>query len=92
MHAHRVEVLHVADRDASVRGVAHDLVFDLLPAPQRALDQHLVDGRRGQATHGHAFELVVIRDEAASGAAEGVGGPDHQRQAGRGREVLHLFE
>src|SRR5207237_10371209 len=29
---HRVQVLHIADCDAIVRGVPHDLVFELLPA------------------------------------------------------------
>jgi hypothetical protein len=41
--AHRIEVLHVADGDARVRGVTHHLVLDLLPSPQRPFDQHLVD-------------------------------------------------
>ena len=44
VHAHRVEVLHVADRDAVVGAVAHHLVLDLFPAEQAALDQHLVIG------------------------------------------------
>ena len=35
MDAQRVEVLHIADRDAVVVAVAHDLVFDLFPAFQR---------------------------------------------------------
>ena len=39
--AHRVEVLHVADRDAVVVRVADDLVFDLLPAFEVFLDQDL---------------------------------------------------
>ena len=44
--AHRVEVLHVADRDAVVPRVADDLVLDLLPAAQALLDQHLDLRRR----------------------------------------------
>ena len=41
MDSHRVEVLHVADGDAGVAEVAHDLVLDLLPAREVLLDQHL---------------------------------------------------
>ena len=32
MHAHRVDVLHIADGDAVVGGVSHHLVLDFLPA------------------------------------------------------------
>jgi len=41
MDAERVEVLHVADRDAVVETVAHHLVLYLLPALERLLDQYL---------------------------------------------------
>jgi hypothetical protein len=41
MDAHRVEVLHVADHDAVVEAVAHHFVFELLPADEVFLDQHL---------------------------------------------------
>jgi hypothetical protein len=44
MDAHRVKVLHVADRDARVVAVAHHLVLDLLPAQERPFDQHLARG------------------------------------------------
>ncbi len=37
VHAHRIEVLHIAYGDAGVVGVPHDLVLDLFPAGQRAL-------------------------------------------------------
>ena len=38
---HRVEILHVADRDAVVHGVADDFVFDFLPALEIFLDEDL---------------------------------------------------
>ena len=41
MDAQRVEVLHVADRDAVVETVAHHLVLNLLPAFKAFLNQHL---------------------------------------------------
>ena len=48
--AHRVDVLHVADGDAVVGGVAHHLVLDLLPADKGAFEEHLAYGgwRRGR--------------------------------------------
>ena len=42
--AERIDVLHGADRDARVIRVAHDLVLDLLPADEAALDHDLADG------------------------------------------------
>jgi hypothetical protein len=44
VHAHRIEVLDRADDDDVVGAVAHHLELVLLPAEQRALDQHLVHG------------------------------------------------
>ena len=47
MHTQRVEVLHVAHRDAIVAAVANDLVLDLLPAAQVLVDEHLLRDREG---------------------------------------------
>src|SRR5919198_4253403 len=67
MHAHRVEVLHVADGDGGVARVAHDLVLDLLPAGEAALDEHLPD-RRGANARSHAVRGPSrFSREAASG-------------------------
>ena len=41
MDAHRVEVFHVAHRDAVIPSVANDLVLDLLPTSQALLDKNL---------------------------------------------------
>ena len=49
--AHGVYVLHVANGDAVVGGVAHHLVLDLFPAHKRAFDEHLVDGTGGQGRY-----------------------------------------
>jgi hypothetical protein len=78
--AHRVQVLHVADRDAGVGGVPHHLVLDLLPAPQRALHEDLSDGRGGQAAADHGLQLLGGGDEAAAGASQRVRRPHDQRQ------------
>jgi hypothetical protein len=81
VHPHGIEVLHVADGDAGARGVAHHLVLQLAPAVQRALHQHLADGRGGEAAEHDLGVLVLGLAEAAAGAAQGEGGAHHQRQS-----------
>ena len=71
MYAERVEVLHVADCDAVVVAVAHDLVFDFLPSAQGLLDQHL--GREGEGLAGQGFKLLLVLAESRAESAEGVG-------------------
>ena len=71
MYAERVEVLHVADGDAVVVAVAHDLVFDFLPPAQGLLDQHL--GREGEGLAGQGFKLLLVLAESRAESAEGVG-------------------
>ena len=68
--AERVDVLHRAHGDARVVRVAHDLVLDLLPADEAALDHDLAD--RAGAKAG-ADPLAVLRlglDDPAAGPAE----------------------
>ena len=91
MHAHRVKVLHVADRNARVLGVAHDLVLDLLPAQQRLLHQHLPDRTGSQAFLDHGLQLDRGARHSATCSPEGVGGSDHLRKAYVGRELLRLL-
>ena len=75
MDAHRVEVFHVADRDAVVEPVSHDLVLDFLPADEGLLDQYLrtVRERLGDPL----AELPVIGAKAGTEAAQCVCRPDH---------------
>ena len=90
--AHRVEVFHVADRDAGVCCIAHDLVLDLLPTPQRPLDQHLVDRRRREPARGDALEVRLRGDKPAPCPAERVRRANDQRQAVGGGEVCDLSQ
>mmetsp|Transcript_29981 Transcript_29981/g.86251 ORF Transcript_29981/g.86251 Transcript_29981/m.86251 type:complete len:481 (+) Transcript_29981:1945-3387(+) len=88
--AHRVEVLHVTDRDAVIGGIAYHLVLKLLPSLQalvhdhlRAVDQGLVNQRS---------QLRLIGGEPAAQAAEGVGRANEHRVAdlgGRGHGFIH---
>ena len=85
--AHRVEVLHVADRGAVVVGVTHHFVLDLLPAGETLLDQHL--GGVGEGRGGALFERLAILADAGAETAERVGDAQHHRVAdgfGRLRE------
>ena len=87
MDPERVDVLHAAHRDAGVVGVAHDLVLDLLPADEAALDHDLADGTGAQTG---ADPLAVGRlglDDPAAGAAQRERRSDDGRQAD-GRERL----
>ena len=79
--AERVDVLHRADRDARVVGVAHDLVLDLLPADEALLDHHLADRAGAQAGPDPLAVGGLGLDDAAARAAEREGRPDDGRQA-----------
>ena len=76
MHAHGVEVLDRAHDDDVVRPVPHHLEFELLPADDAAVDEHLADRRRADAGADEILELLAVVGGAAAGAAEGEGGPD----------------
>ena len=90
MDAHGVEVLHVADGDAVIGGVAHHLVLDLLPAQEAALQQHLIDGRGGEAGADDRLEVSSRVGDAAAGATQRIRGPHDQGQAELLRHVFHL--
>ena len=81
MHPHGIDVLDGADDDAVVGAIAHDLHLELLPAEHRFLDQDRADGRGAQAPLDDILELGAVIGDAAAGAAEGEGGPDHGGQA-----------
>ena len=74
MDADGVQVFHIADGDDVALGVAHDLVFDLLPAGDALFHQNLVDGGKPQTVGGDLVQLVAVLADAAAGAAHGKGG------------------
>ena len=81
MDADRVEVLHVADGDAVVVAVAHDLVLDLFPTGNAALDEHLADHGVRQALDDDLDELFLVLGDAAASTAHRVGRADDDRVA-----------
>ena len=90
--AHGVQVLHVADDDAGVRSVPHDLVLELFPALQVALQQHLSDGTCAKAAADHRGQLLQRPHDAAARAAQGVGGAHDQRKAQLLSHPLRLLQ
>ena len=94
MHAERVDILHGADGNAGVLGVAHHLVFDLLPADEAALDHHLANRAGAQAAL-HALPVLLFGgNDAAARAAEGEGGANDRGEADlreRRRRRLHAL-
>ena len=92
MYAQRVEVLHIADRDAVVIPVAHHLILDLLPSFQRFFYQHL--RRIGECLACLDVKFCLVVAETAAKAAEGVGRAQDHRIAyltGRPAGLPHTF-
>ena len=77
--AHRVDVFHVADGDARIAAVAHDLVLDLLPAEERSLDEDLADRRRGDAARDALAQRDFVMGHAPARATERERGTDDER-------------
>ena len=88
MHAYGVDVLHAADGDGMVVGIPHDLKLDFLVALDGLLHQHLVHGRQGEGVQADLFQLRLVVGEAAAGAAQGEGRPEHHRVADPGSRRL----
>ncbi len=78
MNAQRIKILHVADGDARVRGVAHHLVLDLFPAPQVLLDEDLPDRASEQARIVQQL-FGRVRDPPARPAQRERGPHDHRQ-------------
>ncbi len=81
VHAHGVDVLDRADDDDVVGVVAHDLEFELVPADDRLLEHHLVDGTLAQTVLGDVPQARAVVGDAAARAAEREGRPHDERQS-----------
>ena len=92
MHAHRVEVLDATDHDAVVGGVTHDLELVLLPSRDRALDEDLVDGRRGDALGRQPAQGRLVMRDARARAAQDVARPDDDRPTNGGGDLEGLVD
>ena len=80
VNTHRVQVFHVAHGYAIVAAVANQLVFDLLPAAEILLGQHLLHAP-GEPPPQRVFELGLCTDHATALASQGISGAQHHRKA-----------
>src|SRR2546426_2027725 len=76
---HRIEILHVADRDAVVRGIAHHLVLEFLPSEDRLLDEDLLDPGVREAEPHDSLEVFRRMSHPTSGPSQGVCRADDRR-------------
>ena len=81
VYADRVDVLHVADGDGVALAVAHNLIFNFLPARDVLLDQNFIDAGVHDARSRDFAQLVPGVGDATAGAAEGVRRTNDDRQA-----------
>ena len=84
MNAHRVDIFHVADRDAGTGAVPHHFVLDFFPPKQRSLDKDLMNRARVQPTRGDALQFGPRSGDPPARATEGVRRSNDQWQR-------HLF-
>mmetsp|Transcript_12334 Transcript_12334/g.25099 ORF Transcript_12334/g.25099 Transcript_12334/m.25099 type:complete len:261 (+) Transcript_12334:2724-3506(+) len=78
VHAHGVEVLHVAHGDAVVGGVAHHFVLHLFPTQHTPLNEDL--WRDGQRLGGHRPQVRLVFANTRAKASKGEGTSDHHRE------------
>ena len=81
MHAYRIHVLDEADRDHVVVLVPDHFQFQFFPAQDGFFHQHLADDTGLQAPGADGFQFFFIVNQAAAGAAHGIGRAQHHRIA-----------
>ena len=87
MDAHRVDVLDRAHDDAAPGRVGHHLELELLPALDRALDEHLGHGARPEADGDLLAQGLLAPGQPAAAASEREGRTDDGRREPRGQLV-----
>jgi len=70
----RVEVLHIANGDTVVGGIADDFVLNLLPALEGLLNQNL--GGKGQRARRQVAQLLGVGSKTGAETTKSVGGTD----------------
>ena len=81
VHAHGVDIFHIANANAIVVGVAHHFILNLFVAEQRFFDQHLPDHRRLQPAHRYINQFVGGICKAAAFTAESISGANDDGEA-----------
>ena len=81
MHANRVDVFHVADRDHVSCTVTHYLVLDLFPAGDAAFYQNLTYTGETKTVLQDLHQFFIVVSDTAAAAAQGVRRTKHNRVA-----------
>src|SRR6266480_4429894 len=76
VHSHQIEVLDRADDHAVAGSVGHHLQLVLLPAFERALDEHRADRARVEPAANESLQLGPVVRDASARAAERERRPD----------------
>ena len=94
VHAHRVDILHIADGNHIACPVPHYLILDFLPAGNAALHQHLSHTGETQAIFQNQGALLRVAGNAAAGTAQSVGRAKHHGISDFGGDfqaLLHIL-
>ena len=95
VHADRIQILHVADRNHIARAVTHDLVLNFFPARNAALHKHLSHAGEAETVLQYLNEGTAILRDAAAAAAERVCRAQYDRIAdflGKRDAVLDILD
>jgi hypothetical protein len=71
MDSHRIEIFHVANRDAVIIAITDDFIFDFLPSLQVFFDENLAGEGKGLLNVFAQFCLIV--GYARSQSTQGLG-------------------
>ena len=81
VNSHRVDVLHRADDDRVISGVAHHFVLVFLPAEDAHFNQNLADSRMQNPLTRNLHQLPHVMRRASAQTPQSVGRTDEQREA-----------
>ena len=79
MNTDRVNIFHVADCDAVIVAVAHDLVLNFLPACDAALDKYLPDHTVFETFDNNLNQFFFVIGNTAAGSAHSICRTDDNR-------------
>ena len=79
--AHWVDIFNEANGDDVVFSIAHDFELELFPAGDAFFNEDLTNEAGLETAFADGFEFVDVVDNAAAGAAHGVGWTQHDRIA-----------
>ena len=79
--AHRIQILHVADGDGGVVGIAHDLIFDFFEALDALFHKNLMNRGEDKGIFHDLPELFLVISEATACTAQGKSGAQNYRVA-----------